>query len=127
MAKGKCKNFTNRNQDHSPSSEPSIPTSASPGHPNTPKKLDPDLKPYLVQTNGHLPGQSTAVRPAREAYASASTGATLVPGLRGGEPAQVRVWTTETMASGTGQSNTASGKDHVLGLHLRPGGGPNTR
>jgi hypothetical protein len=25
------------------------------------------------------------------------------------------------------QSNTASGKDPVLGLHLQPGGGPNTR
>jgi hypothetical protein len=44
MAKGKCKNLTNRNQDHSPSSETS--TSASPGHPNTPEKLDLDLKAY---------------------------------------------------------------------------------
>jgi hypothetical protein len=26
-----------------------------------------------------------------------------------------------------GQSNTAPGKDPVLGLHLQPGGGPNTR
>jgi hypothetical protein len=26
-----------------------------------------------------------------------------------------------------GRSNTASGKDPVLGLHLQPGGGPNTR
>nr|ACD47066.1 L1 unspliced fusion gene protein [Mus musculus] len=48
MAKGKHKNLTNRNQDHSPSSEPSTPTSPSPGHPNTPKKLDPDLKAYLM-------------------------------------------------------------------------------
>jgi hypothetical protein len=48
MAKGKCKKLTNRNQDHSPSSEPSSPTSASPGHLNTPKKLDPDLKAYLM-------------------------------------------------------------------------------
>jgi hypothetical protein len=48
MAKGKCKNLTNRNQEHSPSSEPSTPTSASPGHPNTPEKLDPDLKAYLM-------------------------------------------------------------------------------
>jgi hypothetical protein len=48
MAKGKRKNVTNRNQDHSPSSEPSTPTSPSPGHPNTPKKLDPDLKAYLM-------------------------------------------------------------------------------
>ena len=48
MAKGKRKNLTNRNQDHSPSSEPSTPTSDSPGHPNTPKKLDPDLKAYLM-------------------------------------------------------------------------------
>ena len=48
MAKGKPKNLTNRNQDHSPSSELSIPTSASPGHLNTPEKLDPDLKAYLI-------------------------------------------------------------------------------
>ena len=48
MVKGKCKNLTNRNQDHSPSSEPSTPTSPSPGHTNTPEKLDPDLKAYLM-------------------------------------------------------------------------------
>ena len=48
MAKGKRKNLTNRNQDHSPSSEPSTPTSPSPGHPNTPEKLDLDLKAYLM-------------------------------------------------------------------------------
>jgi hypothetical protein len=48
MAKGKCKNLTNRNQDHSPSSERSTPTSPSPGHPNTPKKIVPDLKAYLT-------------------------------------------------------------------------------
>ena len=48
MAKGKRKNPTNRNQDHSPSSERSTPTSPSPGHPNTPEKQDPDLKAYLM-------------------------------------------------------------------------------
>jgi hypothetical protein len=48
MAKGKHKNLTNRNQDHSPSSEPSTPTSARPGYPNTPENLDPDLKAYLM-------------------------------------------------------------------------------
>jgi hypothetical protein len=48
MAKGRHKNLTNRNQDHSPSSEPSTPTSASPGYPNTPEKIDPDLKAYLM-------------------------------------------------------------------------------
>jgi hypothetical protein len=48
MAKGKRKNLTNRNQDHSPSSEPSTPTSASPGYPNTPKKIDLDLTAYLM-------------------------------------------------------------------------------
>jgi hypothetical protein len=46
MVKGKCKNITNRNQDHSQSSQPITPTSASTGYPNTPEKLDPDLKPY---------------------------------------------------------------------------------
>jgi hypothetical protein len=48
MAKSKHMTLTNRNQDHSPSSKPSTPTSASPGHPNTPKKLDTDLKAYLM-------------------------------------------------------------------------------
>ena len=48
MAKGRHKNITNRSQDHSPSSESSTPTSASPGHPNTPENLDPDLKAYLM-------------------------------------------------------------------------------
>ena len=48
MAKGKRKNLANRNQDHSPSSETSTPTLASPGHPNTPEKLDRDLKAYLM-------------------------------------------------------------------------------
>jgi hypothetical protein len=48
MGKGKHKNLTNRNQDRSPSSEPSTPTSASPGYPNTAEKQDTDLKSYLM-------------------------------------------------------------------------------
>jgi hypothetical protein len=48
MVKGRHKKLTNRNQDHSPSSEHRTPTSAIPEHPNTPKKLDPDLKAYLM-------------------------------------------------------------------------------
>ena len=48
MVKGKLKNLTNRNQDHSLSSEPSTTTSASLGRPNTPEKLDLDLKAYLM-------------------------------------------------------------------------------
>jgi hypothetical protein len=48
MVKGKHKNLTNRNQDHSPSSECSTPTAPSPGHPNTPEKIVPDLKAYLM-------------------------------------------------------------------------------
>jgi esterase/lipase len=48
MAKGKRKNLTNRNQDHSSSSELSTPTQPSPGHPNTPEKIYLDLKAYLM-------------------------------------------------------------------------------
>jgi hypothetical protein len=48
MAKGKHKNLTNRNQDHSPSTEHSIPTSPSPGHSYTPENLHPDLKAYIM-------------------------------------------------------------------------------
>jgi hypothetical protein len=46
MAKGKCKNLTNRDQDHSPLSDPNTPTLPCPGQPNTPEKLDTDLKAY---------------------------------------------------------------------------------
>ena len=49
MVKGKCKNCTNRNQDHSPSSEHSTPTPPSHGHPNKTEKLEPDLKAYLMK------------------------------------------------------------------------------
>jgi hypothetical protein len=48
MVKGKIKNLTNRNQDHSPSSERSTPTTHSSGHPNTPEKKDLYLKAYLM-------------------------------------------------------------------------------
>jgi hypothetical protein len=48
MAKGKHKNLTNRNQDHSPSSECSTTTLPSPGDLNTPEKIVPDLKAYLM-------------------------------------------------------------------------------
>ncbi|MEH8963474.1 hypothetical protein RAF62_27360 [Klebsiella pneumoniae] len=48
IAKGKRKNPTNRNQDHSPSSERSTPTPPSPGHPNTTENLDPDLKTFFM-------------------------------------------------------------------------------
>jgi hypothetical protein len=48
MVKGKCKNLTNRNQDHLPSSERSTPNPPSPGNSNTPENLNPDLKAYLM-------------------------------------------------------------------------------
>jgi hypothetical protein len=48
MGKGKQKNLTNRKQDHSASSEPSTPTTESPGYPDTPKKQDLNLKSYLM-------------------------------------------------------------------------------
>jgi hypothetical protein len=37
-----------RNQDQWASSEPSTPTTASPGYPNTPEKQDSELKSYLM-------------------------------------------------------------------------------
>ena len=48
MAKGTHKNLTNRNQEHSASSKPSTPPSASPGYPNTPEKQDSESKSYLM-------------------------------------------------------------------------------
>jgi hypothetical protein len=48
MAKGKRKNLTNRNKDHSPSSECTTTIPPSPGHPNTPENIVPNLKSYLM-------------------------------------------------------------------------------
>ena len=48
MGTGKHKNLTKRNQDHSPSSEPSTPTPPSAQHTNTPEKIDPDLEAYIM-------------------------------------------------------------------------------
>jgi hypothetical protein len=48
MVKGKHKDLTSRNQDHSASSEPSMPTTATPGYSNTPKKQESDVKSYLI-------------------------------------------------------------------------------
>ena len=47
MVKGKCKNLTNRNQGYLASSEPSSPTTVSPGYPNTMEKQDMDFKSHL--------------------------------------------------------------------------------
>ena len=48
MLKGKCRNLTNRNQGYMSSSEPCPPTTANPGHPNTPEKQDLYLKSHLM-------------------------------------------------------------------------------
>jgi hypothetical protein len=48
MAKGKLKNFTNRNKGYLASSEPSSPIRTNPRYPNTPEKKDLDLKSHLM-------------------------------------------------------------------------------
>jgi hypothetical protein len=48
MLGGKHKNISNRNQGYLASSEPSSPTIASTGNPNTPEKQDSDLKSLLI-------------------------------------------------------------------------------
>jgi hypothetical protein len=50
MAKGKHKNLTNKNQGYMASSEPSSPTTVSPGYPNILEKQDLDLKSHLIDT-----------------------------------------------------------------------------
>ena len=45
---GKHKNISNRNQGYLASSEPSSPTTLSPGYPNTPEKQESDLKSLLM-------------------------------------------------------------------------------
>ena len=56
MMKGKLKNLTNRNQEHWASSELSMPTTTSPGYPNTPEKQDADLKLYLMMVEDFKKG-----------------------------------------------------------------------
>jgi len=48
MARGKCRNPSNRNQDYIASSEPNSPTKANTEYPNTPEKQDVDLKSHLI-------------------------------------------------------------------------------
>jgi hypothetical protein len=98
---------------------------------------------------GHLPGKSTGVRPAREVSASGPGGGLLGSGTpqrtgcmgegveyrgqpflgkaRARELLRRRHLRLQTTGHLPGQSNTPSGKDPVLALHLQPGGGPNTR
>jgi hypothetical protein len=45
-ARGKHKNTSNRNQGYLASSEPSSPTTVSPGYPKTPEKQDSHLKSH---------------------------------------------------------------------------------
>jgi hypothetical protein len=102
-----------------------------------------------LQTTSHLPGECTGVCLAREVCASGPSGSLLGSGTprragctgegveNRGQPflgqsrardllrrRHLRLQTTGHLP---GQSNTASGKDPVLGLHLQPGKGPNTR
>ena len=49
MAIGKHKNTSNRNQCHLAPSEPSSPTTTSPGYPNTPVKQDSELNSHLTK------------------------------------------------------------------------------
>jgi hypothetical protein len=63
MAKGKCKNLTKRNQDHSPSSQPSTPTSASPGYCSTNEKQHLDSKLYvMLLVEDHKKGINTSLK-----------------------------------------------------------------
>jgi hypothetical protein len=47
MVRGKCKTISNRSQYTLASSEPSSPTTASPGYTNTPENQETDLKSYI--------------------------------------------------------------------------------
>jgi len=48
MARGKCRNTINRNQDYMASSEPNSPTKANTEYPNKPEKPDQVSKSYLI-------------------------------------------------------------------------------
>jgi hypothetical protein len=101
---------------------------------------------FRLQTTGHLPGESTGVRLAREAFASGPGRSLLGSGtpqragctgegveyrgqpflgqMRARELLRQRHLRLQTTGHLPGQSNTASGKDLVLGLLLQPRGGP---
>jgi hypothetical protein len=49
MVRGKCKTISNRSQYTLPSSEPSFPTTASPGYTNTSENQKVYLKSYLMK------------------------------------------------------------------------------
>jgi hypothetical protein len=102
-----------------------------------------------LHTTGHLLGERTGVCPVREVSATGSSGSHLGSGTprragctgegveyrgqqflgqaRATELLRRRHLRLQTTSHLPGQSNTAFGKDPVLGLHLQPGGGPNTR
>jgi len=48
MSRGKCRKPSNRSQGYLATSEPSSPTTESPGYLNTPEKQDSDLKSQLM-------------------------------------------------------------------------------
>jgi hypothetical protein len=62
----------------------------------------------LAPDNRPPSGQRTDVHMAPEASASGSAVAIFVPGLHGGQSAQVRVWNTEARSFGTGERHRAS-------------------
>ena len=66
MAKGKPKNLTNRNQEHWASSELIMPTTASPGYPNTPEKQDSDLKSYDAGRGFYKKGINNSLKEIQE-------------------------------------------------------------
>ena len=66
MAKGKSKNITNRNQSNMAPSEPSSPTIASPGYPNTPEEQDLDLKSHGMMLIGFQEEHNNSLKEVQE-------------------------------------------------------------
>jgi hypothetical protein len=66
MAKGKLKNFTNRNKDHWASSEPIMPTIVSPGYPNTPEKQDLDINSLMKLVEDFKKGINNSLKEIHE-------------------------------------------------------------
>ena len=63
MAKGKCRNVTNRNQGNMAASEPNSPLTASPGYPNTPEKQDLVLKSLVMMLlQEHMKGINKSLK-----------------------------------------------------------------
>jgi hypothetical protein len=87
----------------------------------------PSPRGFCLRPGGSLLGSGTPQRAGCTGEGVEYRGQPFLGQARARELLRLRHLLLQTTGHLPGQSNTASGKDPVLGLHLQPGGGPNTR